>query len=405
MAVTPHQPAQAAAASAVHTPTLHVPAPPGEAVAPGTTTPAARETWIDAARGISITLVVAGHNPGLWSDYPDVAAVLASFRMPLFFAIVGTTLTGRSTLRATLLRAAALLISYVVLCLLSLGLPLRRTDHESLGQTLLGILYGTGHTIAIPPLWFLPALALSLLAAHGIDALTRRTWPRVTPASDAVSAAAALALGLLVLAALPPLQLQPRLDWGDLVHSGALLNLDLALLGAGCIFIGRALRGVIQAQRQHERRYPAVALGLTLLFALLYVWFQPRTDLNMRLLEPGVGALLVATAGTAAALFTIYLLRDTLLGRLSASLGTMTLLILWLHAGIERRAWQALEPLVPVPMAVLLSIAVAVLVPYALDRLLARAPRLRLLIYPHPLLARLKKPRGGRGAVAPAGGV
>jgi fucose 4-O-acetylase-like acetyltransferase len=368
--------------------------------------PALRENWIDSARGISITLVVAGHNPGLMTEYPELAGVLASFRMPLFFAIVGTTLAGRLTLRSTLLRAAALVISYVVLCLASLALPLRRTDQESVAQTLLGILYGTGHTIAVPPLWFLPALALALLAALGIDALVARVMRQATapsPATEAASALLAWVPGLLVLAALPPLQLHGSQHWGNVVHSGVWWNLDLVLIGTGFMFVGRGLRSVIQSQQRHEHRYPAVALGLAVLFALLYVAIRPRMDLNMRIVDPGPAALLVATVGCGAALFCIYLMRRSLPARLTAALGTSTLLILWLHAGIERRAWQALSPWLPAALAVAASIAVAVLVPYALDRLLARAPRLRLLVYPQPLLARLKRKEAKPGAVvAPA---
>jgi fucose 4-O-acetylase-like acetyltransferase len=352
-----------------------------------------RERWIDAARGISITLVVAGHNPGLWSQFPEFANLLASFRMPLFFAIVGTTMLGRPTLRSTLLRVAALLISYTVLCLLSLPLALRHEAYQSLGQVLLGILYGTGHTIVIVPLWFLPCLAVALLVAHAIDALVARLLPRVSPGSEALSAALALAVGLGVLALQGPLALQFRLGWGDVAHSGALLNLDLAGFGAGFIFVGRALRGIIQGHDDTGRWHLKMAIAATLVFALLYVVFHPRLDLNLRLAQPGAAAMLVATAGCTAAMFIIFLLRHTLLARLSAALGSMTLVILWLHAGIEKRAWEGLSGVLPAPVALLLSIAVAVLVPYGIDRLLTFVPRLRVFIYPHPVLARLKKGR------------
>jgi hypothetical protein len=115
--------------------------------------------------------------------------------------------------------------------------------------------------------------------------------------------------------------------------------------------------------------------------------------MNLRLFEPAVPALLAATLACAAALFMVFVLRHTLVGTLGAKLGTMTLVILWLHAGIEKRAWEAFAMHLPAPLAVFGSIAVGVLVPYGIDRLLARAPGLRMLIYPQPLLARWKLTR------------
>jgi fucose 4-O-acetylase-like acetyltransferase len=355
---------------------------------------AGREQWIDSARGIGIVLVVAGHNPGLWREYPELGQMLISFCMPVFFALAGTTMAGRSSLRSTMLRAAGLLTSYVVMCLLSLPLAFKRPDHESLAHTLLGIAYGTGHTIVMVPLWFLPGLAAALLLVLAIDAATVRIAPRLSLRAEALSAAAAWGVGLVLLAAQGPLAIAPRLGWGDIVHSGAPLNLDLAWFGAGFVFIGRGLRSLIDGQREHERRLLPAAVGLVVLFALLYVAFWPRMDMNMRVFQPPVPALLIAAVACAAAFFTVFLLRHTLLCTLSAKLGTMTLVILWLHAGIEKRAWEAFAMHIPAPLAVFGSIAVGVLVPYGIDRLLVWTPRLRMFIYPQPLLARLKLKKG-----------
>lgn len=363
---------------------------------------AGREPWIDSARGIGIVLVVAGHNPGLWRDDPELGRMLFSFCMPLFFAIAGTTLAGRSSLRATALRVAGLLISYAAMCLLSLPLAFRRADHESLAHTLLGIAYGTGHTIVMVPLWFLPGLAAALVLVLAIDAASVRIAPRLSLRTEALSAAAACSMGLAVLAAQGPLAIAARLGWGDIAHSGAPLNLDLAGFGAGFVFIGRGLRSLIQGWREHEGRLLSAAVGLTVLFALLDVAFRPHMDMNLRVFQPAVPALLAATAGCAAALFIVFLLRHTLLGTLGAKLGTLTLAILWLHAGIEKRAWEAFAMHMPAPLAMVGSIAVGVLVPYGIDRLLVRTPWLRLFIYPQPLLARLKLKKGARVQQQPA---
>ncbi|HET7866257.1 MAG TPA: acyltransferase family protein [Burkholderiaceae bacterium] len=363
---------------------------------------AGREQWIDSARGIGMVVVVGAHNPGLWREYPALGQLLMSFCMPAFFAIAGATMTGRAGLHSTLRRAAGLLISYAVMCLLSLPLAIRRPDHESLVHTLLGIAYGTGHTIVMVPLWFLPSLAVALLLVLAIDAATARIAPRLSLRTEALSAAAAFGLGLAVLAAMGPLALTPRLAWGDLAHSGAPLSLDLAGFGAGFVFIGRGVRRLIDGQPEHARRHLPAAVGATVLLMLLYLALRPRINMNLREFQPAVPALLIAAAACVAALFVVFLLRHTLLGMLSAKLGTMTLVILWLHAGIEKRAWETLAGTVPVWLAVCGSIAVGVLAPYGVDRLLALAPRLRMFIYPQPLLARLRLKKGAGAQQQPA---
>ena len=354
-----------------------------------------RTRWIDSARGIGIALVVAGHNPGLWSEWPEVGRILFAFHMPLFFAIVGTTLPRRPAWRSTLLRAAALLISYASLCLLSLPLALKRADYQSLGQTLLGVLYGTGHTIVIPPLWFLPCLAVALPLVHGLDLALARFGPRAPLLADAAGAAATGVAGLLVLLAQGPLQLAPRLGWGNEMNSGAVLNLDLVLLGVGFIFFGRLLGKLIQDHAARPAtRWGPITLSLALLFALLYGLLRPHLDMNMRIVEPGFAALLIAAVGSAATLFAARLIQDTRAGVLTAQLGTKTLLILWLHAGIEKRAWEALPNFMPAPLAVFVALAVALVIPFLLDHLLTYVPKLRAFIYPQAVLGRLavKKP-------------
>jgi len=64
-------------------------------IAPGCHAAGVREDWVDVAKGIAIVLVVAFHavvfpaNRGLAQDWRGVAALLDTFRMPLFFFTSG----------------------------------------------------------------------------------------------------------------------------------------------------------------------------------------------------------------------------------------------------------------------------------------------------------------------------
>lgn len=348
-----------------------------------------RSRWIDAARGIGITLIVVGHNEGLWLAAPQAGRVIFAFHVPLFFAIVGATSLRPHTWRAAGRRAAALWLSYLAMCLLSLPLAPQRSDYESLPRALLGILYGTGHTIQVSPLWFLPCLALTLLAVHAIDAARGRRPGEVGALwGDGAASLACAALGLVLMRALDPLALERRLAWGTLVHAGAPLNLDLVPLGAAFVFLGRLLRALTERCAAHRALLWSAAAACSAAFAALYLRTAPLLDLNLRVLEPGFPALAGAAFACTALLLLARGLEHTRAGALAAALGTKTLIVLWLHAGLERRAWEALADVMPMTPAIAASILVALLLPYAIDVWLMRRPRVRGVIYAQPWPAR-----------------
>jgi fucose 4-O-acetylase-like acetyltransferase len=369
------------------------------AIRPATTGPTERSRWIDAARGVGIVLVVAGHNPGFWLAAPEAGRVIFAFHVPLFFAVAGTTASRRSTWRAAALRAAGLWLSYLALCVLSLPLAMRRSDYESLLQTLLGILYGTGHTIVIPPLWFLPCLALTVLAVHAIDA-ARARLPGGAGAlwGDAVAALACAAAGVELLRVLGPPALEPRLAWGTLVQAGAPWNLDLLPISAGFFIFGRLLRELVEYCAARQALLWGSAAACTIAWAGLDARAVPRLDLNQRVLVPGFMVIVVAALACTALMLLVRGLQHTRAGLLAAALGTKTLVILWLHAGLEKRAWEAFAESMPTALAVAASITLAVLLPYALDVCLMRLPRVRGVIYPQAWLAAAARRRQQRAA-------
>jgi len=345
-----------------------------------------RENWIDAARGVGIVLVVAGHNTGLWANLPSVGRMIFSFHMPLFFVIAGLTLSA-SNLRSTLVRMAGLLISYFSLCILTLPLTFKRSDYESFGHVLLGIAYGTGHTIVIPPLWFLPCLALAQLAVFVVDRLTARLGNLNSAAADAVKAVVLCVVGTALLPDRGSLLIKPSLDWGTYIGSGAWANVDLALLSAGFLYMGRSLKHCLQQSALSLKQSAWMAAGFTGGFVLLIILVDPVLDMNMRVQSPAYPAALVAALGSGACLMLIYALRTTWFAVLAAYVGFQTLLILALHGGIQKRAWDALSPQLAWPLATVLALGAGLLIPLLIDRALLRFPRLRLLVYPQPILA------------------
>lgn len=145
---------------------------------------ATRETWIDALKGWGMLLIVVGH---VWSlsDVPIWYMWIFSFHVPLFFFAAGLTIKPDGALRTFIKRRAqTLLIPYFVFALLgylfyvagyfaaqAAGLKVAQFDY-GLWQPFFGVFYGSvGDGLLVnSPLWFLPALFLSQILIHLLNA-------------------------------------------------------------------------------------------------------------------------------------------------------------------------------------------------------------------------------------------
>jgi acyltransferase len=143
-----------------------------------------RIEWIDAAKGLGISLIVIGH---VWSlsDPPLFYQWMFAFHVPLFFFISGLTLKPAAGPlgRVVAGKVRTLLVPYFVYALLGylfyvagyiaadmLGREIEQFDY-GLWVPLFGILHGTlgdGYLVN-SPLWFLPALFVTFLAGYAVN--------------------------------------------------------------------------------------------------------------------------------------------------------------------------------------------------------------------------------------------
>jgi acyltransferase len=143
-----------------------------------------RIEWIDAAKGLGISLIVIGH---VWSlsDPPLFYQWMFAFHVPLFFFISGLTLKPAAGPlgRVVAGKVRTLLVPYFVFALLGylfyvagyvaagmLGREIEQFDY-GLWVPLFGILHGTlgdGYLVN-SPLWFLPALFVTFLAGYAVN--------------------------------------------------------------------------------------------------------------------------------------------------------------------------------------------------------------------------------------------
>jgi fucose 4-O-acetylase-like acetyltransferase len=116
---------------------------------------------IDVAKGLSILLVVLGHNSIFGAHQPAIASALSAFRVPFFFFIAGVVFSPQhKTLRQILLRNADAWLKPALVVTVGMGLVGIITGKVALESILLAVTYATGFTLFWPALWFLPHLWL-----------------------------------------------------------------------------------------------------------------------------------------------------------------------------------------------------------------------------------------------------
>jgi fucose 4-O-acetylase-like acetyltransferase len=350
-----------------------------------------RIQWIDIAKAVGIFLVVACHNPYVIFHLVEVSRAVLSFHVPFFFAITGITLKAETPLKTVMLRSASLLWVYFTVAALSLPLVLvsKVRNDWNLTDVLAGIAYGTGHNMHPVPLWFLVSLSTSLIPAWMLLRLAKRLGRD----SEKGTALAAGILGILIatLGAFwidwQPYDTKQTIRWGTWLGSGAFWNIDLLPLATGFVLLGHALSRVFLIWKGLQKsRWAAVAwVGV---FAILYSYFLPVTDLYQRHITPPLASVMVACTGVIAMFAICISLRHS--PRVVTAIGAATLPILAAHQFIQKKIILLMDGSLPAanPVSFAVSILFAIGIPVILNELLFRRSLIgSLIFYPRKLVS------------------
>lgn len=333
----------------------------------------ARNELIDVARGIAIVCVVLGHNRAISRSSPDLVHALFLFHVPLFFLLSGWVL-GRGSFSTASRKLAARLLIPCFAAALVVGAIKSFARDQSPAQTLLGILWGTGQTLPLSQLWFLPALFLALLPTLAVERLRffgDPVWKWLV--AIAVAATFAAAFGQL-----PPYA-DSRLPFPapiGLPWSVDLLPLCLVFVWSGCLLRHRpALLARVMS--------PAVWLSAAVLFAAMVGIAE--VDMNLRVFTPFLPALLGAVCGCIVTMrIAGFASRFGTARSVLSLVGRHTMIIFILHVSIQKALLALLEQqrlsggLLWLVGA--LTSLVAVVTPILLERhLLTRIPVLHFL--------------------------
>lgn len=342
----------------------------------------ARHAALDVARGLGLLLVVLGHSRVVSSDPGWVFGTIFGFHVPLFFFLSGLFLDPSRRLAAYALeRLDGLLKPYAVvlgaLGLLKLGMDLLQGG--GLQDSLLyawGVLWGTGATLKWVPMWFLPHLALALVAALAVLKLARGQAVAVV-----LVAAGSLVLGIATIgrfwapeAGGPVPPFAPGL-WAGLPWSLDLLPVSLAFVLLGYLVRGRTV------QLAGSWAGTVLALGG---FIALRLAFHQSMDLNYRVYGEAAVSTLQALLGIYLTLALAgRLARYRLPCRLLAWVGQGTLFILIFHSTAQGRVFDFLLPATGSPvLAGAAGFLAGVLLPLGLWALLQRSVLASLLLLP-----------------------
>ncbi len=238
---------------------------------------AQRNQMIDITKGFGIICVVLGHNWTLVQGRGELFHIIFSFHMPLFFFLSGVFLRDTDCLKQIIIsRFHSLLKPYLVVLvflsahffselLMEWKIPLGMFSH------FYGVIYGTGHTIAWPPMWFLPHLFLAnILVSRIIKVLEKEIW-------QLLYACLSLSVGVCCLGHFwegPFLfGLLHSQNHADLFWSADLLPITTAF-----ILLGHVFRDAITSLRFHKGWF-VLAIAV---FGFFHFFFNETIDLNRR---------------------------------------------------------------------------------------------------------------------------
>lgn len=309
-----------------------------------------RNSTIDVAKGIGIFFVVLGHNWLSTHETSDLHRVIFSFHMPLFFFLAGIFLRAPDgILHFAIGRTGSLLKPYfVVLIVLGvlkmLGAALGVSHETGLSGTsyFIGLLYGTGDTVAWIALWFLPHLFISLIASliilRAVEACTdKKVW---------IVSVSLMLLGIGIGSI--DAYRHPTAIAASLMGPGRFLGLpwgiDLIPITSSFIIFGYLLASPVKSMKFS---LPGLFVS-AVVFVALHFYFDDTIDLNERVYDSAVVSTMEAATGIYITLSIASLLQNfSSFRKPLAYLGSGTLFILIFHGFLQTRAFIALDYISP----------------------------------------------------------
>lgn len=285
-----------------------------------------RVVTVDLLKGITISLVVMRHLTEMADLMPDkIFYGLGLVRMPLFFFLSGIFL--KPITKQTLLRKfSQLMLPFYIASIFFGTIYLYILDGDPL-RMYLGIAYGTGQSLPVSPLWFLPTLFFSAIVtsvAIRVNTISKSNW--------------ILAIFMLLCALTIHRVVNPKyvyeFTYLDRYYRfrGGFLNLDLIPIASIFLAAGYLAKSVIL-----KDRYPHwLGAASAVVFLFFFLTTDAYLDMDKRQIKEPLYALLASSSGIVLFLYVgkqlakIGVVRNSL-----TALGKVSLYILIYHNPIK----------------------------------------------------------------------
>ncbi len=300
-----------------------------------------RNPTVDVAKAFGIILVVFGHNWIVDHRYGELARVMSSFRMPLFFFVSGVFLTDSKRFGAFVLKKADALLKPYFMVMAAVGIVLIANGSVSGTEYLAKIAYGNGQSIhaaagmAMLPLWFLPTLFVTVVFSLTILRLAKQTSSKT--AFLVLSAVILLGVGIRYVDYFLWLDISRLAQgdggfwadfWADKRLFGLPFSVDLLGITAGFMLMGHLMRNQVKTMKFDPILF-FVALAI---FASLHYFYDESIDLNKRYYGHWLIASLQAIIGIYLTISASELVsRSEVFRRFMMYIGSAGLFILMFH--------------------------------------------------------------------------
>ena len=316
-----------------------------------------RIEWVDAAKGLTILLVIAGHtlNSGTFTRN-----IIFSFHIPLFFILSGYTFRPSSNWADFFYRtkkdAAHLLIPYLLTAavIAAAKIVIRHLAPLAVLKDMAEAVIwasGTGDGIHEPigVLWFLVSLFTARTIVNAVYTMYKGDLERRAPYLIAFISLIGFGIG--------------GFDWNWLIF-----NLDVSMAACGYVLAGMILRRHLDDLRKYDRILIPVfmILWMFLMFHFGYIEMSGRwyPEFSLGILESFCGSYCVIRLVQA-------LCYPEKLKKALCWLGTHSLILMCVHSAEDSlfAFWKSLPPFPAVCARIAVDLVIAGILAAGLDRL------------------------------------
>lgn len=283
---------------------------------------------LDIAKGIGILLVVIGHSQ-LMTINNSWFGVIYSFHMPLFFFLSGVLFKFEPEFGVFCKKKSAQLLKPFYSVILTLGGLKVALGDDSIAHGLIGIAWGTGNTIPLVSLWFLPHLWFVFVFAWAVESTMRLSAKgRV---AKVLMLSTFLFFGYMLTTYFRSRTIAIPLSDLHIDNAGLPFSIDLVFLSGFYFLLGNICRSHIFLEA-----FKVLNLVIaSILFIGLNYYVEAAINMNQRVYSNPILSTVIALSGIIITLELSKLLSKFKLSTLIATLGQRSLFILLFHGSIQ----------------------------------------------------------------------